>query len=49
MKQKTNQGHKISQIKYQFSVHYLVYNNYTLISEAALGRGFRKLRGLRIL
>ena len=41
---KTNQGHEISQIKCKFSVHYLVYNNYKLISRAAIERGSRKLR-----
>ena len=49
MKQKTNQGHKISQIKCKFSVHYLIYNNYKLISEVAIGRGSRKLRIFGIL
>ena len=46
---KTNQGHEISQIKCTFSVHYLVYNNYKLISGAAVANSFRKLGILRIL
>ena len=49
IKNKTNRGQEISQIRCKFSVHYLVYNNYKLISEAAIGKGFRKLRILRIL
>ena len=46
---KTNQGHKISRMKCKFSVHYLVDNNYKLISKAALRRGPRGLRIIRIL
>ena len=33
----------IKAIKCKFSMHYLVYKNYKLISEAAIGRGSRKL------
>ena len=36
-------------MKCKFSVCYLVYNNYKLISEAAIGMGSRKLRILRLL
>ena len=36
-------------MKSKFSVHYLVYNNYKLISGAAYGRGCRDLRIPRIL
>ena len=49
IKWKTNQGYKTSQIKCKFSVHYLVYNNYKIILEAAFGRGSRESRILRIL
>ena len=43
---KTNLRHEISQIKCKFSVHYLVYNNYKLISGAAIGRGLENLESL---
>ena len=49
IKQKTNQGHEISQIKCEFSVHYLDYNSRKLILGEAIGRGSRKLRILSLL
>ena len=46
IKQKTNQGHEISQIKCEFSVHYLDYNSRKLIIGEAIGRALENLEFL---
>ena len=36
-------------LKQKFSMHYLIYNNYKQILEAAIGRGHRILKILKFL